>query len=46
MVLSECVVYHNKKWKFIKEQEGSGLLSNLGTKTPLNRIPLLGSLLF
>ena len=32
--------------KFIKEQEGSALLSSLGIKTPFNKIPLLGPLLF
>ena len=38
-----CVI---KKLTFIKEQEASGLLNSLGIKTPLNKIPLLGSLLF
>ena len=35
MLLSECEVCHGKRWRFIKEQESSGLLSNLGLKTPL-----------
>ena len=35
-----------KKLKFIKEKEASGLLSSLGIKTPLNKISLLGPLLF
>ena len=35
----------NKKSKFIKEQETSGLLSQLGTGTPLSKIPLLGGIL-
>ena len=35
-----------KKWKFIKEQKEKGLLSNLGIRTPLNKIPLLGDVLF
>ena len=30
-----------KKSKFMKEKEAKGLLSNLGIKTPLNKIPLL-----
>ena len=30
----------------LKEQEACGLLSSLRIKTPLNRIPLLGPLLF
>ena len=36
----------SKKSKFIKEQEASGLLSNLELKTPLLKIPLVGPLLF
>ena len=33
-----------KKPRFIKEQEAKGLLSNLGIKTPLSKIPLLNVL--
>ena len=33
-----------KKSKFIKEQKASGLLSSLGIKIPLSKIPLVGSL--
>ena len=29
-----------KNQKFLKQQEASGLLSNLGIKTPLKKIPL------
>ena len=36
----------NKKSKFLKQQEASGLLSSLGIKTPLSKIPLVGPLLF
>ena len=32
--------------RFIKKQEASGILSNLGLKTPLNKIPLLGDTFF
>ena len=46
ILLSKCAVYDSKKLKFIKEQEASGLLSSLGTKTPLSKIPLVGPLLF
>ena len=46
MVLSKCALCDSKKSKFIKEQEASGSLSSLGVKTPLNKIPLLGPLLF
>ena len=38
---SKCSVCKNKKSRFVKEQEAKGLLSNLGIKTPLNKIPLL-----
>ena len=33
-----------KKSRLIKEQEAKGLLSNLGIKTPLSKIPLLNVL--
>ena len=36
----------SKKSKFIKKQQTSGLLSSSGIKTPLNKNPLLGPLLF
>ena len=45
MVLSKCAICGSKKSKFIKEQQAKGLLSNLGIKTPLNKIPLLGDIL-
>ena len=45
MLLPKCAVYDSKKLKFIKQQEASGLLSSLGTKTPLTKIPLVGPLL-
>ena len=43
---STCAIYGSKKSKFIKEQEAKGLLSNLGLRTPLNKIPVLGDILF
>ena len=46
MLLLKCAVRDNKKIKFIKEQEASGLLSSLGIKTSLSKIPLIGLLLF
>ena len=45
MVLSKCAICGSKKSKFIKEQQAKGLLSNLGIRTPLNKIPLLGDIL-
>ena len=38
---SKCSVCGIKKSRFVKEQEGKGLLSNLRIKTPLSKIPLL-----
>ena len=40
MLLSKCAVCESKKLKFMKEQEASELLSSLGIKTPLSKIPL------
>ena len=41
---SKCPNCGIKKPRFVKEQEGKGLLSNLGIKTPLSKIPLLNVL--
>ena len=41
---SKCSVCGIKKSRFVKEQEAKGLLSNLGIKTPLSKIPLLNVL--
>ena len=38
---SKCSVCGIKKSRFVKEQEAKGLLSNLGIRTPLSKIPLL-----
>ena len=46
MLLSKCAVCDSKKSKFIKQQEASGLLSSLGIKAPLSKIPLVGPLSF
>ena len=43
---SKCSDCGNKKSRFIKEQEAEGLLSNLGIRTPLNKVPILGDILF
>ena len=43
---SKCAACGIKKSKFVKEQEAKGLLSNLGIKSPLNKVPLLGDILF
>ena len=46
MILSKCAICGSKKSKFITNQEAKGLLSSLGLKTPLNKIPLLDDVLF
>ena len=46
MILSKCAVCNSKKSKFINQQEAKALLSKLGIKTPLNKIPILGDILF
>ena len=46
MVLPKCAVCNSKKSRFIKSQEAKGLLSNLGIRTPLSKVPILGDILF
>ena len=46
MILSKCAICGCKKSRFIKNQEPKGLLSKLGIKTPLSKIPILGNILF
>ena len=46
MLLSNCVICGGKKSRFIKNQEAKGLLSNLGIRTPLIKVPILGDILF
>ena len=46
VLLSQCDVCGSKTSRFMKEQEAKGLLSNLGIKTPLSKIPLLGDIWF
>ena len=41
---SQCSICGNKKSSFVKEQEAKGILSCLGIKTPLSRIPGLNVL--
>ena len=41
---AKCSVCRIKKSRFVKEQEAEGLLSNLGIRTPLSKIPLLNVL--
>ena len=46
MILSKCAICGSKKSRFIKNQEAKGLLSNLGIRTPLSKVLLLGDILF
>ena len=43
---SKCGVCGIKKSRFMKKQEAKGLLISLVVKTPLNKISLLGEILF
>ena len=44
LMQSKCSVCGTKKSRFVKEQDAKCLLSNLGIKTPLSKIPLLNVL--
>ena len=44
--VSECAVYNNKKFRFIKDKEASGLLFSLGIKTSLAKIHVIYDILF
>ena len=44
MIQSNCVNCGSQKSRFIKEQQAMGILSNLGIKTPLSKVPLLNIL--
>ena len=44
MIQSNFAICNSKKSRFVKEHQASGLLSNLGIKTLLNKVPLLNIL--
>ena len=46
MILWKCAIFESKKSKFINKQEVKGLLSDLGIKTPLSKVPILADILF
>ena len=46
MILTKCVTCGSKNSRFIKNEEAKGLFSNLGLKTPLSKVPILGDVLF
>ena len=43
---SKCAVCGNKKSRFIKEQEESRILSSVGIRIPLSKIPVLRNIVF
>ena len=45
-ILSKCATCGIKKSRFIKDQEAKELLSNLGVRAPLSKVPILGDILF
>ena len=46
VLLSKCAICGSKKSRFIKNQEAKELWSNLGLRTPLSKVSLLGNILF
>ena len=46
MILSKCAICGSKKSKFVKKQEGTGIMISVGTRTTLSKIPVLGDLFF
>ena len=40
MILSKGAICGSKKSRFIKNKEAKGLLSKLGIKTPLTKVPI------
>ena len=46
MLLSKCAVPGNKKMKFYERTRSKALLSSLGLKTLLKKIPLIDDILF
>ena len=46
MILSKCAICGSKKLRFIKNQEAKELLSSLGLKTTLSKVPIWGCILF
>ena len=45
-LLSKCAKCGSKKSRFMKEQDANVILSNLGFKTLVSKIPLLRDILF
>ena len=45
LLLWKCAHCGSKKSRFNKNQEAKGILSSLGTRKPLIKVPLLGDIL-
>ena len=45
-IVSKCAICGSKTSRFIKNQEAKRLLSNLGVRTPLSKVQILGDILF
>ena len=46
MILSKYAICSSKISRSIKDQEAKGLLSNLGVRAPLSKVPILDDILF
>ena len=46
MILSKFSICGSKRSRFIKNEEAKGLLNNLGSRTSLSKVPILGDILF
>ena len=46
MILWKCATCGSKNSRFMKNQEGKALLSNLALRTPLHKVQILGYILF
>ena len=45
MLSSKWALCDSQKWRFMKEEEEKEILSSLGIKTQLSKIPLFGGIL-
>ena len=46
LFLWQCSEFGSKKLRFIKNQEAKRLLNDLSIRIPLNKVPILGDILF
>ena len=45
-ILSKYGTCGSTKSRFINNQQAKGLINNLGVRTPLSKVPILGDILF